>query len=406
MNATINFKEKEPQVQLPQLIKKSDTYKLFVPRKVEEKIRYLIRKFPSTEWSGVLFYTHTGTFENNDLEIHCEDIYPMDLGTTGWTEFKMTEEVTAYMAENIELFDCELGLIHSHHSMGAFFSGQDSKMLQQEGNDMNCFVSLVVDTRGTYVAAITRKIQTKSEITVKVLGTSYEFFGDGPVCSNTIAAPQDKTQTVDKEFIEYFMLDVQREVVDNPLAFLDARFDEIQEKKKQAEKKPMTTNSLLDDFDFNQYKPKHSSSYLFDYDTMESLKTSSKEEPFPEEDLDNYSPDDNLIKTSVWKMLLLSLNCNAEGLDMKQWIKRHMKNVYDKIFTDVDAVYTSFEAWCDFIVEFMVEHFVDSSAPEIFDQDYYHAIIAESMSAVLRPYSEENDYIQAYIDRLELYINY
>ena len=33
----------EPKKELPQLIKQSATYKLIVPRKVEEKIRYLIR---------------------------------------------------------------------------------------------------------------------------------------------------------------------------------------------------------------------------------------------------------------------------------------------------------------------------------------------------------------------------
>lgn len=42
----------------------------------------------------------------------------MDLGTSGWTEFKMSEDVAAYMAQNIELFDCDMGLVHSHHSMG------------------------------------------------------------------------------------------------------------------------------------------------------------------------------------------------------------------------------------------------------------------------------------------------
>ena len=111
-------KEKKLITSLPQLIKKSSTYKLLVPAKVEEKIRYLIRKYPNTEWSGVLFYSHTGGFEANDLVITCEDIFPMDLGTGGWTEFKMTEDVTAYIADNIELFSCDLGLIHSHHLMG------------------------------------------------------------------------------------------------------------------------------------------------------------------------------------------------------------------------------------------------------------------------------------------------
>ena len=103
---------KQKEQPLPQLVKGSSTYKLIVPGKVEEKIRYLIKKFPSTEWSGVLFYTHEGSFENNDLVITCQDLFPMDLGTSGWTEFKMTEDVAAYMAEHIELFDCDTALVH------------------------------------------------------------------------------------------------------------------------------------------------------------------------------------------------------------------------------------------------------------------------------------------------------
>lgn len=108
----------EQKKPLPKLIKQSATYKLIVPEKVEEKIRYLIRKYPHTEWSGVLFYSHTGTFEKNDLVITCEDIYPMDLGSGTFTEFKMTSDVAHYMSQNIELFDCEIGNLHSHHSMG------------------------------------------------------------------------------------------------------------------------------------------------------------------------------------------------------------------------------------------------------------------------------------------------
>lgn len=100
------------QKNLPPLVKGSSTYKLVVPEEVEEKIRYLLRKFPSTEWSGVLFITHEGSFENNDLVITCKDIYPMDLGNATFTEFKMNEDVAAYMADNIELFDCDMALVH------------------------------------------------------------------------------------------------------------------------------------------------------------------------------------------------------------------------------------------------------------------------------------------------------
>jgi hypothetical protein len=108
MNNSVTTQKKQP----PQLIRQQSTYKLVVPEHIEEKIRYLIRKFPHTEWSGVLFYKHTGNFENNDLVITCEDIFPMDLGSSGFTEFKMTPDVSAYIAQNIELFDCEMGLVH------------------------------------------------------------------------------------------------------------------------------------------------------------------------------------------------------------------------------------------------------------------------------------------------------
>lgn len=84
---------------------------------MEEKIRYLIRKFPHTEWSGVLFYTYQGTFENKDIVITCQDIYPMDLGDVGFTSFNMNEDVAKYLTDNMDLFDCQMGLIHSHHAM-------------------------------------------------------------------------------------------------------------------------------------------------------------------------------------------------------------------------------------------------------------------------------------------------
>lgn len=90
----------------------STTYKLVIPASVEEKIRYLQRKFPHTEWSGVLFTSHKGSFEDNNLVITCRDIYPMDLGNSTYTEYKMDENVAGYMADNVDLFYCDLSLVH------------------------------------------------------------------------------------------------------------------------------------------------------------------------------------------------------------------------------------------------------------------------------------------------------
>ena len=81
----------------------------------------------------------------------------MDLGNATFTEYKMDENVAGYMAQNIELFDCDLQLVHSHHVMSTMFSGTDINTLREEGNERNCFVSLIVNNAGTYNAAVTRK---------------------------------------------------------------------------------------------------------------------------------------------------------------------------------------------------------------------------------------------------------
>lgn len=96
------------------LVQKSGTYnyKLIIPAEVERKIRFACQKVWSTEWSGILFFTHKGSFENNDLVIKCVDFYIMDIGTQAYTEFDMNPDVIAYMAENPELLDCQMGLIH------------------------------------------------------------------------------------------------------------------------------------------------------------------------------------------------------------------------------------------------------------------------------------------------------
>lgn len=400
------------QQSLPQLTRMSDTYKMIIPQKVEATIRYLIRKYPSTEWSGVLFYTHTGNFEDGTLTITCEDIYPMDLGTSGWTEFHMSEEVASYMVEHMELFDCCLGLVHSHHQMGAFFSGQDSKMLQQEGNDTNCFVSLVVDTKGTYVAAVTRKIQKKTEVVTKSLGTSYEFFGDGEVKTDEDTM-SEATHIVDTESIEYFMLNVEREVVDNPLSYLDERFEEIERKKAEARRVvpqfvtpsvqkeiPKVTVQEDDEFFDWLHQKQNDEPMLFDDETMRDLEVNPA-----------WKPDTNRIYQSVCRMICCSLTLNIEKFDLKQYITRHLGNVYKKVFADPEAEtgYCGFNSWCDFIIEFMIENYTEPNIPfDMMDDDTYRAIIAQAMYDQLVPYNDKDKdgYIECYLNSLERYINF
>ena len=400
---------------------------MIIPRKVEEKIRYLLRKYPSTEWSGVLFFSHTGTFEDNNLIITCEDLYPMDLGNSTFTKFQMSEDVTGYMADNIELFECDLGLIHSHHSMAAFFSGTDTTTLQEEGNERNCFVSLIVNNAGTYCAAVTRKMQSSIEVITKSLGTSYEFFGDGAV--KTDEDPMSEaTRVIDKEVIEYFMLDIEKEEVPNHLAWLDTRFDEIL-KKKDAQR-PITSNSSSgwldrnldwgnknvdkDDefFDWlhsNRKTSAEAKEALYDSSEGYKVKNTPKELSIWDDKTMNemeepmYAPDPTKIHAMVTHLVLCSLIVDPTKTDLKQWISRHMKKKYDEMFTQD----MSFDAWCEFAIEYLFTEYSDPEAPARFylETDELYAILAEYMIDELTSYPN-NEYIDLYINVLNRYLDY
>ena len=414
-------------------MKKSSTYKLIVPEKVEEKIRYLLRKYPSTEWSGVLFTSYQGTFEDNNLVITCEDIYPMDLGSAVFTEFKMSEDVASYMANNIELFDCDLQLVHSHHSMSTQPSGTDLNTLREEGNDRNCFVSLIVNNAGVYYAAITRKVESKKEVTVKDLGTSYEFFGEGPKAMETVEA--DTTREITKTVIEYFDLEVERHEVHNSLAYLDTRFEEILNKKYLAsnsssnalsstggssiwnniETKPIdpskvcypgylsrdtvaTEDTSLPYSSFMEYqdarrKQEDNTPYLFDNNTMKDLEVKS-----------NYTPDPQLIHEAVVKIVLCSFIVNAKKVNIKQWSRGFMVKKYTELFHTGQDFHNmmEFNEWCEFIVAFILDHF-DDSLPLDTDYDTFYSETANALINELKTL-DDNIFIQEYINVLMRYI--
>lgn len=351
-----------------------------------------------------MFYSHTGTFEDNNLILTCEDFLPMDLGTSGWTEFRMNEDVAAYIADNIELFDCEIGILHSHHSLGAFLSGQDIQRINEDGNDTNCFLSLVVDTKGAYVAAITRKVKRKQRVVTTDLGSSYEFFGEG---TKQLSAPETNTTTIVKdEVIEYYMLDVERETVNNPLEYLDTRFEEIEKKKAEARKtqtissyptstipwKDYEDNRSFDAWRNDKYsEPKVKEQYLFDEDTMKEMEATPTLEISEEK-----------IHKCICQMLTCSMLINVEKFNIDNWIKYHMNALYESLFINVD----SFDTWAEFIVDYLIINFFDKSLnEEAYDQiDAFQSLVAQSMYEELAAYKDANSYINEYLKVIDRYI--
>lgn len=419
MNTTIN--NWSPALQTPQketlppLIKGSSTYKMIVPRKVEEKIRYLCRKFPTLEWSGVLFTTYEGNFEDNNLVITCQDIYPMDLGSPGFTQFRMDETVASYIADNLELFNADVQLVHSHNQMQCWFSGTDTNTLREEGNDRNCFVSLIVNNAGTYCAAITRKVHRKTEVVRRNLGWSYEFFGQGPVSSNLY---DEDSKEIDETVIEYFMLDVEVEKVDNPLEYLDTRFNEIEAKKKA--EKPVITTGYSRVYDSKKYDtalvPSIGNDYDEDKEFLDWIHSDRKESAEAKEavlfdketmngmvDPDMWYPDPTIIHHLVVQLITCSLIVSPD-IDLKQWIVRHMMKKYNEIFgTSEDP--ENFGSWAEATVEFLVNHYDCSDVPDALFDDYDEYISRVAMAIIdeLDEY-QENSYIKRYKDILERFI--
>ena len=210
--------ETTKQKQDIQLRECKDSYKLIIPERVEKMIREWCSLSPNNEWSGTLFYTVEGSFENKDLVLTAQDFYVSDIGTAGFTRYKVTPDICNYMMEH-DLLDCKTGLIHSHDNMNAFFSGTDSNTLKEEGIDSCHYLSLVVCNRGPYVARITRRVKEVIEGTRRVSYPSYD---------NTTIESTEEVNFGEKEVVEYYNLNITVEGPENSVrAEILARFKEL-----------------------------------------------------------------------------------------------------------------------------------------------------------------------------------
>lgn len=379
------------------LEKHTDTYKLVIPADVEKKIRHLCNKVSQVEWSGTLFYTHSGSYEEGTLEIRCVDIFPMDIGSQAYTEFDMSPDVIAYMTDHPELLDCQMGLIHSHNNMATFFSGTDTGTLREEGNDRNHFVSLIVNNAGTYTAAITRKLTEK-----RVINTTFTYrtFDD-------VEKTGTRTVEVEEEVIAYNMLNIIKEgEVVEPFLEIDERLEAIKKNKAKvvATKAPLSTTSYHGGLPFTppayQGNSKEVSRIarqgsLFDEEFMES------EPPRKVEQIAD--PNELTIDASVVKSITLQLItgsiaiADASRIDPVKWAGQ-MTKLFDKRF---EKDMSLFGLWAETMVEFVVTNFVpDEFAP--FEDEY----ISELCQAVYMTLDKlpQNKYIKSIQDALVVWM--
>lgn len=235
------------------LVKDEAKYKLTVTKSLEDKIRYLCAMFNDREYSGALFYKVEGSFNDNSLNIVCVDFCLCDIGTSTYTEFETKPEVISYMCNN-DLLDCYIGLLHSHNRMGSFFSGTDTDTLKSEGMTMPHFVSLIVNNKGEYTAAITSRVTRWFRGTVD---ESVDAFGGGT---------ESSTAPVEKSFsdvcVRYNYLDITVE--------RDSWFDDIRDKIDSINREKSASNKK----DLKMYYDTPVQLKMFDTDDFEDFETS------------------------------------------------------------------------------------------------------------------------------------
>ena len=405
------MEETKQSTKVISLVQKSGTYnyKMIIPAEVERKIRFACQKVWNTEWSGTLFFTHEGSFENNDLVIRCVDIYIMDIGTQAYTEFDMNPDVIAYMTEHSELLDCQLGLIHSHAGMQTFFSGTDTATLKEEGRDRNNFVSLIVNNAGTYTAAITRRIKSKQVME----SVSYEFFGDGE--------KQDTKEYISNaDEIEWFYLKIENENETFSFPDMAARLEEIkQAKAEKAEKAKKAQTpvypSVYNPAIVNSYGTKAGPANLIRKEVSKpnvtnvvqpTLFDNVDDLPFEE----GYIPygqvtfDKITLKSLILQLITSSIIIsNDSKIDISKWAKS-MPTLYEKRFGKSKEGMENFKIWADTYIDYLIWYITDKKLEELgFDETEICAICAHDMIEELTKLPE-NDYIKVYIDTLQKYL--
>lgn len=378
-------------------VKGSYNYKLIIPKKVEDKIRYTCKQVWNTEWSGVLFFKYEGSFDNDDLTIICEDICIMDIGSTTYTEFDMNPYVISYMTDN-DLLDCQVGLIHSHNNMATFFSGTDLETLRVEGTDRNNFVSLIVNNAGTYTAAITRKVKSRS---IKE-ELSYEFFGSGEV--------QSTEEYVDESVkIEYFNLKIEKE--GEVLEFLDIKdkLEEIKRKKEEDSKKSKVVPYQL------SYT---GSSYSIPAFSKEGKKEPTKSIPkqqslfetqeFPEDNMQIPYGKNVFDKKMLEQIITQLITCNVlildtNKVDLNRWVAS-MPNIYEKRFGKGKEGLTNFKSWAGSFVEYLMWTIPSEELEKegLVDVEI-SALLANDLIVALNKFPA-NKYLDIYIETLNDYV--
>ena len=368
------------------------SYKIIITKELEKKIRFVCSKVSKVEWSGVLFYTHEGEFDDGSLVITAQDMIVLDIGNGTSTEFKCSDpDVITYMVDN-DLLDCDNALIHSHNDMATFFSSQDQAMLAQEGTDRNVFVSLIVNNAGTYTAGITRKIASKI-----VEEKCYKTFGNKEICQ--------PVESYDTQYIEWYNLEIIKEEDTPEFPELQDRLLQIAEHKKALEEERIYNSKP---HFFAPANPKNQLSLFAgsDDDIDAPIVENPIDENHPiESNEDGVEFDESVIENCIVKILTGDINAGSSVTKLTI-AKANSNLLYQRTFPKFDDFKYFAEGFLDIIVQTWAESAVIITDKNV-DMDNFdvYSIFASYLNAALEYYTDsENSYALYFTELLNNYL--
>lgn len=294
----------------------------------------------------------------------------MDRGNSVHTTINMSNpEIATYMVQH-KLFNTCMGLVHSHHDMGAFFSGEDKGTLYSEGMDMNNFLSLVVDNKGTYVAAITRRVTKSEKATVKkTVETSYPVFNTEEVVKENKVINTTSTNTT--VYVEYIELEIVKSDNIKP-DYIVERFATIYKRpstdsvlaQKTASKYPYTAKDIIYNY------PKFEEPTLFEdyennlYNTDKYTNKHTKNEP-KYENSKNEPKDaiEEFEELYIMKMINGQPILGKNSSSINAFIQRdNLKYIAESI--EVNFNEDSYSVWLDTYISFLIDDFASVTGIE------------------------------------------
>lgn len=365
------------------LIDRRSMYKLIIPDLVQRKIREWCYHFPTKEWSGTLFYTVEGSFEDNSLVITCKDIYVSDIGSATYTEFDHSADIVTYQAMN-DLLDCYTGLIHSHNQMATFFSGTDRNTLIEEGMDMPHFLSLIVNNVGVYTAKITRRVSLQtSKIT-------YPTFGG--------ESKSEEVESTINEYLEAFPLEIDVQEDTSIRDEVAERIKEIEAEKATVRRTNFPSTKEEDVSSEGEEEVPSTRKFLLQ-------RTSIQPTLFPAEEMFSSKTDGSWVNIEVpqelAQKLLIQLVTGSitagfsDKFDIEKWCSSVMERAFLRRFPDPQDL----ENWLDHYIEFLTWY---TNWKEVEDED--SDMIAKAVAAKLLGMCEQlpdNKILDAIKSKLE-----